>query len=163
MPTGSRISRATERELIDALFKFYEGGKTKLRSYKFCNIFPLALASHSAKGKAKDKKTVEQKTLEEYEKNYKRFVSPELANMDVREIDAEYLDGYLYDYLQDAFDGGKPVKERAFTNAKTMFNMVFDYCVRERIIASNPSRSLKPADYSKLLDYSTHSRNRQDR
>lgn len=162
MPTGSRICRATESELIDALYDFYGGGKTKLRSYKFCNVFPLALASHAARGKSKDKKTIEQKTVEEYEKTYKRFVNPELANADVRDVDLEYLDGYLYDLLQEAFDNGKPVKERAFTNAKTMFNMVFDYCVREKLMSGNPSRSLKPSDYSKLLDYSTHSRNRSD-
>ena len=113
----SNICRATKSELIDALYDFYGGGKTKLRSYKFCNVFPLVLTSHAAISKSKDKKTIEQKTVEEYEKTYKRFVNLELANADVRDVDLEYLDGYLYDFLQEAFDNGKPVKERAFTNA----------------------------------------------
>ena len=91
------------------------------------------------------------KTCEDHEDAYNRFVTPELSEMDIRKIDAEFLEKYALKIVLN-----KKLRLSAYKSMKGVFNFTFKYALKKRSfypdIKYNPVPLMDDKDVQELCE-----------
>lgn len=155
MPDKSRLTATSYEGLIEKLYTVYaEDGY--ILDYTVDAIWKKALKNYE------EEKLRPLKTIQEQDKVYQRFVNKQLAAMDIRTITEEFMKRYIRSLLMNAARSNKPIKHRAFTNMKSMFNILFRYAVHRNLLTKNPAEAATANLYEDLIDYSVRCRSRGD-
>lgn len=124
---SKKIRKPNYEAVILELYKFYFD-ESEVRDYSFGHFFKIALEERASK------RALALNTVTRYKKTYNAFLAP-LANLDVRNITKDYLEGYLLETAKKFHDEHRAEK---FYNVKTNLNLVFNYCLQEGILKVNP-------------------------
>ena len=138
MPDGRKIKASTRDGLMDKLYNYYVGGISDL-SLK--SVFKAALAEKAATENPK------QNTLDKNEADFKRFISAELSEKDIRAITEIELKKYIQEWVNKEHP-----KQKAFLSFKGILNLTFGYAYSHKLIAENPVASIKNKPYIKSCD-----------
>lgn len=122
--TSSRldITAATEDALYEKLYEYYckkLGYIQEGNPYIFKAVWEAAHESYCRKHPTK------KKTNECHEDDYKRFITPELAETDIRDITADFLEDYALKFAQE-----HELIYSAYNALKGVINLVFDYAMK---------------------------------
>lgn len=143
---GRIVKRKTELELLDFLLSYYSitVGDTSIRS-----VWNLAL------GEMRRTKTSTQKTFDELEYAYKRYIPDHFSQKDIRNVN-EIEIRELCKALVTTRPADAPVawrfKESAFLTFKGILNIIFNFALRENMISQNPVTKVENAEYIKLCE-----------
>lgn len=133
-----KIKAKTEAEMYSKLYEYYFGDAS---GYTVGKVFELAL---DYKKRCKNRT---EGTIAKDENNYKRFISDDLARMDIREVTDETLMEYTQNLVQK-----NSLKVKAFSSYKGTLNLIFNFAVQKDIIAKNPAVYIENSDYLKSCD-----------
>ena len=139
---SKKISAKTEEDLINKLYLYYGG----IEDFSFRAIFEKALEQHQQD--ADNSKN----TLARTKKDYKRFISDEFGEKDIREIKSSDIDAYIFQYLKNyETENHKSCTTQVLYALKGLFNLVFRYATSgdTPIISANPV----PQDNTKYLKH----------
>ena len=92
------------------------------------------------------------KTARNFKADFSRFVSRELADMDVRDVTPQYLDRYCKKLIVD-----NSLLVSAFKNFKTLLNHMFGQAIKGGIIFYNPAKAVNNKECYALCDQSVSS------
>ncbi len=133
-----KISAKTIDELYLKLYAHYTSG---ILDQSVKSIFILAL---------NEKKVTENPnngTVTKYRNDFNRFISKELANTDIREINDYTIKKYTQDFVK--INHPKP---RVFLAYKCVLNLIFNYAVKKDIISVNPVANINNKIYMRDCD-----------
>ena len=139
---GKPIYRESREAIIDYLYKYY-GGDALSESHSVAYYFECYMADYVTNNPEKAK------TVRNTAGDYARFINPELASMDVREITPKYLTAY-----SKALVTRLKLRPSAFKNFKTLLNYIFDMAIECQIITDNPAKGVNNKACFALCDQS---------
>ena len=119
---GVDITATTEDALYEKLYEYYckkLGYIQEGNPYIFKNVWEAAHESYCRKHPTK------KKTNECHEDDYKRFITAELAETDIRDITTDYLEDYALKFAQE-----HELIYSAYNALKGVINLVFDYAMK---------------------------------
>ncbi len=138
MPDKTPITAKTEDKLYVKLCEAYG---LSISDYSFEGFFNAALEEKSKTDNNNES------TISHYKFDYNRFISKDLAKMDIRKITTILLKEYTQKLVNDLHP-----KKKAFYKYKGVLNLVFDYALEHNIIATNPVAGVKNSLYYKSCD-----------
>lgn len=124
MPDRTRISSKSKEELIDKLMAYYS---LTIADTSFKSIFELALKEKAIT------ENPDEKTIEHYRNDYKRFISDELGSSDIRKLSRVDLQKYTQELVNS-----NDISYKAFLKYKSVLNITFKYALLNDIITTNP-------------------------
>lgn len=156
-----RLSAQTEDQLIVKLYDYYGGGY-ELKDTTFIQVFQLALAEYERKYPTRDRSQCN------YQYVFNRCIDTEFANTRIVDITDDVLHAYCIKMIGK---GDKRLNIHYFRrNTICMFNLVFNYAFRKRLIEQNPMAYLDKRYLSSLCKQNIkrpsekrHSENEYDR
>lgn len=125
---GKKLYSTTEDGLLDKLLVHYG---ISLDSMLFGDLWNKFILFYEKRHPEK------YKTFREKRNDYKRFVSSDLANMDIRKITVDYLEEYSLDLVRN-----NNLKVSAFKAFKGVLNDVYSYAIRKDIVKENIAKNI---------------------
>ncbi len=119
---GIDITATTEESLYEKLYNYY---CQKLGYIQEGNPYIFELVWNAAHENYCRKHPTQKKTNDCHKADYKRFITPEMAQTDIRDITADFLEDYCIDYATN-----HELIYTAYNALKGVINMVFDYAMK---------------------------------
>lgn len=135
---GKKLKATTRDALIDKLYDYYVGGEFDLTVK---SMFKAALLEKAITENPK------QNTLDKNEADFKRYISPKLANTSITSITETDIKKYTQEWVNRAHP-----KKKAFLDYKGVLNLIFGYAYLHKIIPQNPLDFVKNKPYMKSCD-----------
>lgn len=140
-PDKKRLSAQTEDQLIEKLYDYY-GCSFEQNGATFGQVFKMALDEYDRKYPTRDRSSCN------YQYVYNRCISEEFANRRIKTITDEELHTYC---IQIIGKNEKRMNVHYFRrNTICMFNLVFGYAFRKKMIETNPMTFLDKRYLSSL-------------
>lgn len=145
---GKQVTSITQERLLDAMMQHYG---LSLNSPLVKDVFDRALSRYQVKHPDKSK------TVYNYLGDYKRFINNAFQKMDVRKITVDFLEDYSLSLICE-----NNLKVKAFTNFKTLLNLIWEQAIREGLTHENITKRVKVTDYTEYCDQSLAHRKPED-
>lgn len=131
MPNRKNLTAKSLNDLYDKLLKYYN---LTIYDTSFKTVFSLALEKKS--------RSVVKGTTDRKQDDYKRFITDEFGQRDIRQITLDDLE----EYTQNLLNTGDVITS-ALKKYKGVLNLAFEYAHAKGIIQTNPTIHLKIRDY----------------
>ena len=131
---GGKLVKAKDLDtLYNRLYDYYFG---KSNGFSVKEIFDKALEEKKKEENIKDE------TYGKYQRDFKYYISYDLAEKDIRQITFHDLKSYTQDLVHQLY-----LKEKAFLAYKTLLNLIFHYALNHSIINEDPVRMINNKQY----------------